>query len=92
VRVKGRREPVAIFELRGLGVASGVEAQAIEQFEAALKAWKTRDFEGARAAFKRVLVSWPTDTPARLYLEAIERLERAPPAADWDGVVTLSRK
>jgi adenylate cyclase len=92
VKVKGRREPVRIYELRGLGVASGTEAAAIARFEAALEAWSARRFAQARTELEAVLTHWPADPPTRLYLSALAPLLAAPPPPEWDGVLTMATK
>ena len=92
VRVKGKRVPVRIYELRGLGSASGAEAETIAAFEAALDAWASKRFDDAGQGFQRVLEAWPGDPPARKYLAALEDLKAHPPGADWDGVVSLKTK
>ncbi len=92
VRVKGREEPVRIYQLRALGVAVGTEKDTITTFEAGLDAWAQRRFEVARAAFQTVLEAWSDDTPSRLYLKALDEFATTPPAPDWDGVITLVSK
>jgi len=92
VRVKGKRVPVRIYELRGLGTAAGAEAEAIAAFEAALDAWASKRFDEAARGFQRVLERWPNDPPARKYLAALEELHAQAPGADWDGVVSLKTK
>ncbi|MEW6431909.1 MAG: adenylate/guanylate cyclase domain-containing protein [Myxococcota bacterium] len=92
VRVKGKRQPVRIFELRGLGAAKGAEAEAIAAFEGAVDAWNERRFDDAAAGFRRVLEAWPGDPPSRRYLAAIDALAGQPADPDWDGVVSLKTK
>jgi adenylate cyclase len=92
VRVKGKRKPVQIYELRGIGAPSAGDAQAIADFEAGLAAYEQRNWEVARAAFARALVTWPADPPARRYLEEVDAWQKNPPGPDWDGVYTASTK
>lgn len=92
VRVKGKKLPVGIFELRGLGTASETDAKAIAAFEAGLVAWTTRRFDDAHARFSEVLALWPNDSPSRDYLSEIDAFRDSPPAGDWDGVVSLKTK
>jgi len=92
VRVKGKHQPVSIFELRAEGQPSGDEAVAIETFDAALAAWKSRRFDEAQALFEKVLTLWPNDYPARKYLEELETFKTEPPGPDWDGVSSLKTK
>jgi adenylate cyclase len=92
VRVKGKKVPVGIFELRGLGVATGDEAKAIALFEQALVASTARKFDEAEALFQQVLTIWPSDGPTRNYLSELAEFRQNPPPADWDGVVSLKTK
>ncbi len=92
VRVKGKRQPVGIFELRGLGKAEGAEAEAVAAFEQGLAAWYARRFDEAQAHFEKVLSLWPGDYPARRYLAELEGFKARPPPPDWDGVASLTTK
>ncbi|MBL8914230.1 MAG: adenylate/guanylate cyclase domain-containing protein [Archangium sp.] len=92
VRVKGKKVPVGIYELRALGTPSETDAQAIALFETGLAAWTARKFDEAEARFKEVLALWPSDGPTRNYLAELEDFRANPPPADWDGVVSLKTK
>ncbi len=92
VRVKGKKVPVGIFELRGLGMPNEVDGKAITAFEAGLTAMTQRRFTDATRFFTEVLGLWPNDGPARNYLEELETFTLDPPPADWDGVVSLKTK
>lgn len=92
VRVKGKKVPVGIYELRGLGVPSETDAKAIAAFEAALVASTQRRFDEAERLFKETLALWPGDSPTRNYLEELEEFRTNPPPPDWDGVVSLKTK
>jgi adenylate cyclase len=92
VRVKGKRKPVKIFELKGIGKAEGALAAAIETFDLALEAYTEQRWDDAEKAFTAVLEHWPDDPPARRYLEEIATLKVRPPGAGWDGVYTATSK
>jgi adenylate cyclase len=92
VRVKGRREPVRIYELRGLGAPTSADAPGLDAFERALRCWEARQFDAAPQAFSEVLAVWPDDRPTRLYLEALDAFADSPPPASWDGVITMTTK
>ncbi len=92
VRVKGKRKPVRIYELRGIGLPEGVEAEAIAAFEAGLEAYTEQRFVEAEGHFRRALALWPEDAPCRRYLEEIEVLKVQPPGPGWDGVYTATTK
>ncbi|GMU60702.1 MAG: hypothetical protein AMXMBFR34_24650 [Myxococcaceae bacterium] len=92
VRVKGKQQPVQIYELRALGEASAEEAQVIATFEAALDAWAAQRFEEAGKGFAAVLAKWPKDAPAARYRVSAEEFQAQPPGANWDGVISLKTK
>ncbi len=92
VRVKGKRLPVGIYELRGIGRASASEAPIIARFEEALALFSKQKFEEAGVKFREVLVAWPTDMTTRRYLAQLEVFKAQPPPSDWDGVASLTTK
>jgi adenylate cyclase len=92
VRVKGKRKPVRIYELRGLGQPQGAEQEAISTFEAAVDAFADRRWDEAERGFQRVLELWADDPPSRRYLEEIGQFRAQPPPAHWDGVYTATTK
>ncbi len=92
VRVKGKRRPVRIYELRGFGQAQGAEAEAISHFEGALEAYADRRFDEAALAFRKVLDTWPEDPPSLRYLEELSHFAKNPPGPAWDGVYTATSK
>ncbi|MGA9521797.1 MAG: adenylate/guanylate cyclase domain-containing protein, partial [Myxococcaceae bacterium] len=92
VRVKGKRRPVGIYELRGSGRAQGSEAEAISAFEEALSLYSARQFDEAEQRFRRVLILWPEDPPTQRYLEELEAFRASPPGPAWDGVYTATTK
>ncbi len=92
VRVKGKRVPVRIYELRAMGKASAKDAEAIAIMDAALDAYTEQRFEEAEARFEKLLTLWPDDPPARRYLDEIAVLKTRPKDPDWDGVYTATTK
>ena len=92
VRVKGKRAPTDVYELRALGAPTGKDAQAIESFEAGVARFLARDFSGAETHFRQALSLWPEDGPSLRYLEEINTLKWNRPGPDWDGVFTATTK
>lgn len=92
VRVKGKKVPVGIYELRGVGLPNEIDGKAIAAFEAALVAMTARQFDEASRRFAEVLSLWPSDGPAKNYLAEVEAFKASPPPPDWDGVVSLKTK
>jgi len=94
LRVKGKLEPVTIFEVAGhlRGAARAAFQDSIGDHEAGLQAYRTQQWDRAEAAFRAVLERRGKDVTADLYLERIATLRERPPPADWDGVWTMTEK
>ncbi|PJA27814.1 MAG: hypothetical protein CO189_06020, partial [candidate division Zixibacteria bacterium CG_4_9_14_3_um_filter_46_8] len=61
VRVKGRSQPVRIYELMGYGATDDPAAHLIEKFSNALRNYRNRDFKKAEKDFLKILEFRPTD-------------------------------
>ncbi|NWF55468.1 MAG: adenylate/guanylate cyclase domain-containing protein [Syntrophaceae bacterium] len=93
VRVKGKDQPVKIYELLSLVKTASPDQRALaEGFHAALAEYRKREWDKAREAFQNLLARFPHDGPAKLYLERCQTLSQNPPPTDWDGVYTLTTK
>jgi adenylate cyclase len=90
VRVKGREQPVAIFELLGDERRDLASYAALDEFAAGLAAWREGRFDDARARFEAFAGDNPDDGAAQLFLQ---RLARTPTPPDgWDGVFAFDEK
>ncbi|BAY77247.1 adenylate/guanylate cyclase with GAF and PAS/PAC sensors [Nostoc linckia NIES-25] len=96
IRVKGRNEPVSIYELVGLrsDPISSEKLQVIEHYHKGRKYYLHRDFNRARAEFALVLAADNQDKAAMLHLLRCQHWLQAPPTeSDWDeGVWTFQEK
>ncbi len=90
VRVKGKREPVAVFAVLGRTAETTVPA-GLDRFESGITAYRAGRFDGALADFEQALAAGLDDPLTRLYLQRSADLEADPPA-DWDGVFTMTKK
>jgi adenylate cyclase len=94
VRVPGRGEPVAVYELiavREDGVDEGTAA-LLAGFADALALCRDREYGEALAAFESLAERYPEDGPTAVYLERCRKNAVLPPPADWDGVFQLASK
>lgn len=81
--VKGKTEPINVFEVMGRSGAIDAEILArIGDFEAALSLYERRDFAAAKDIFQRLAAD---DSPSRVFVERCEHFEENPPEDDWDG-------
>ncbi|MDJ0736609.1 MAG: GAF domain-containing protein [Nostocaceae cyanobacterium] len=96
IRVKGRNEPVAIYELLGLrsDSISSQKMQVIEHYHQGRKYYLNRQFSLAEAEFGKVLEVDKFDKAAILHLRRCQHwLQQPPTDADWDdGVWTFKDK
>ena len=88
VRVKGKNEPVEVFELLGEG---GQAPAWLETYEEAVRLYRNREFAPAKTRFETVTAQAPEDRASRLYLERIEPLLQGV-APDWEPAHTMTEK
>jgi adenylate cyclase len=93
VRVKGKQEPVAIFEPCGLAAELDAGAQAeLARWHAALALVRGQQWDAAQAALAALADAAPQRALYPLYLARIAHYRAAPPGANWDGVTTFDTK
>lgn len=93
VRVKGRDQPVRIYELLALfPAATPAQIELTQEFQAALVEYHNRQWLKAEAIWKDILQKFPADEPSKLYIERCQRLKKNPPPPGWDGVYSITTK
>src|SRR6185369_8942187 len=95
IRVKGKLQPVTIYELVGregeIAHDPGTR-ELLERFAQARSLYCNRSWEQAQHAFETLLAKWPEDGPSRTYWKRCqEYLFEEPPHA-WDGVFVMTSK
>jgi adenylate cyclase len=94
VKVKGKEEPFAVYELLNeRGAANGAAAlEYAEQYQSALALYRAADFAGAEARWREVahpeLIGM---SPPLIMADRAAALQCEPPA-DWDGVYVKAAK
>lgn len=94
VRVMGREQPVALWEIRG-SISDDDHAEDLARialFERAADDYFEGKFEQARSGFIAFQQLIPDDKAARLYLERCEKQLQTTAPTDWNGVTDLDRK
>lgn len=93
VRVKGKNEPVAIYEPLGRRDALGPDVlEELAQWDAALALVRARQWEAAAQAVAALAARHPQQALYTLYLERIAHFRAHPPGPGWDGVTTFDSK
>ncbi len=93
VRVKGKDEPVAIFE--PLGPVGEVAAEAMDDLKLwnqALRLYRAQDWDQAELLLFNLLKRQPDCYLYQLYTERIGHLRVNSPGENWDGVTTFQTK
>ncbi len=90
VRVKGRHEPVRMFEVLGAADDRARLQARADDFERALRAYRQRRWDEAEAMFEAMANEG--DAPAALYAERCRTFAIDPPGDDWNGVTVLESK
>jgi adenylate cyclase len=92
IKVKGKNQPVNIYELLGVAAEKSQFQSLIGAFETAMVAYRSQNWREAAGRFGELLNSYPDDGPTRVFLQrALEYLENAP-ESDWDGVYVMKSK
>jgi len=93
VKVKGKNEPVAIFE--PIGLASELDAVTraeLKRWHAALDLFRLQKWNEAASLIHILHDAHPDSYLYQLALMNIERYQKDPPGPDWDGVTTYKTK
>jgi adenylate cyclase len=87
VAVKGRRDPVLVYEPLGtMADVTDADRRLADIFERALALYRGADFAGAIALLEEVLIERPDDPPARSFILRCRSYLDHPPGPGWDGV------
>ncbi len=93
VRVKGKHEPVAIYE--PLGHRDTIQNNTFDELDLhqrAIDAYRKRDWDKAKELFRTLALQFKQRKIYSLYLERIQFFTDNPPGEDWDGVFTFTVK
>ena len=94
VRVKGKNDAVAIYELYETtgGLSNRLKTQTKSVFEAAVLAYNRQDFVGAQPVFEDIVATNPEDKAAILYVKRCQQYQQYGVPIGWDGVTDLDFK
>jgi len=93
VRVKGKAEPVSIYE--PLGLKKELDQTVFEGlyvYSQALEYYRLQKWEQAETSMKELAEQAPERKIYQLYLDRIEHFRNFPPASDWDAVFEFTTK
>jgi adenylate cyclase len=92
VRVKGKSQPVKIYNLVGYKDLPDIQEAVVNEFNQALTLYKKRKWDEAIHIFENITVMDPNLYAAQAYIERCLDLKKKPPPADWDGVYEMTTK
>jgi adenylate cyclase len=98
IRVKGKLQPVTIYELIGCAgqpsfYGTPEEARSrLELFQTARALYCQRHWADAQTSFQAILDKWPDDGPSRAYWKRCQDYLFDEPPSGWDGVFTMTHK
>jgi len=92
VRVKGKHEPVRIYELLGEAPATPAQTEFIEAFSWGISAYQAQRWEEAIGRFREAIRLNGGDATSDIYVARCEAMRREPPGPQWDGVYEMHTK
>lgn len=92
VKVKGKTEPVRIFELIQEEPPTGDLKENLDLFGRGYNLYMDKRFADAKEVFKEALKFSQSDPVSELYIERCDEFLAEPPPADWDGVYVMKTK
>lgn len=92
--VKGRSQPVKVYEVAGLRAdASNELLKCIELYELGMSAYFEQKWEAALALFEEALsLEKHSKNPSQLFIDRCKQMKQNPPSKDWDGVFVMKSK
>ena len=92
LRVKGKQQPMAVYELLHEGTPNERDALRIQKYEAALGHYRATRWDEAERELTALKRSVADDAPADMLLARIAKFRVNPPPQGWDGVYEAKDK
>ncbi|MBW2091790.1 MAG: adenylate/guanylate cyclase domain-containing protein [Deltaproteobacteria bacterium] len=93
VAVKGKTQPVRIYELIGEnGSVPQEKVELVRTFKQGLRAYQAQQWDIGRKIFTELNAHYPEDGPTKLFLQRVIELKKNPPPKNWDGVFVMKTK
>lgn len=92
VRVKGKLQPIKIYELICEGAAILPKQELLNFYNDGYRLYREGQFSESLIAFKKALSKDPNDPVSQLYIERCEEYLAEAPPQDWDGVFVMKTK
>jgi adenylate cyclase len=92
IRVKGKTQPVNIYELMDVAENSSAYEPLLTGFDHAMQEYRKQNWNEAASRFADVLANFPDDGPTQVFLERAIEFSETAPEGEWDGVYVMKTK
>jgi adenylate cyclase len=94
VVVKGKTEPVAVFEILDYHTETTFPnlRECVEAFQDGLASYRRKEWDRAESAFAKALQFNAEDNLSKTYLKRVTMMRENPPGADWNGTWVMTTK
>jgi adenylate cyclase len=92
LRVKGKTQPAAVYELLIEGQPDAAVRKMAEQYESAFESYQRRDWSKAENILLELLQQFPDDGPGKMLIKRVREFAAEAPAENWDGVYVAKSK
>ncbi len=94
IQVKGKTEPVKVWELLGTAdmTMNENQKQSLEIYHEGLRLYRERNWQEAIAYFQQAKQLDPTCRVSEIYEQRANLYQLNPPPADWTGVFVMTTK
>ena len=83
----------ALVLVPGTGLFADVRGNPVAaNIEAGLAAYRARQWDDARDAFRAALAAVPNDEPSKIFIRRVDDFAANPPAGSWDGAWHFDHK
>jgi len=92
IRVKGKLQPVTIYELLDFAAEKKKYEPLLSCFDHAMEAYREHNWQEAASRLGEMLTRFPDDGAAQVFLERVSEFLQNAPEPDWDGVYVMKTK
>jgi adenylate cyclase len=92
VQVKGKKQPLAIYELLGEGTPDPNLARFLETYHEGLELFRKRAWPESAQAFAAAALLHPKNGHVLRYMKLVEKFQADPPGPEWQGVTVMETK
>jgi adenylate cyclase len=92
LRVKGKLQPMAVFELMDEGAGEAKLRDLAQRYQSAFVLYQQRQWDSAEKILLELLQQFADDGPSATLLARISKFHKEPPPPDWDGVYVAKDK